>query len=147
MHRWKIPVSLTWLVVVLSVTAVLAQETCSALLEQALSAVDKNCNELDRNNACYGFNLVEAAFAEEVEDDYFAEPADIASILDLETIATTALDETNETWGVAVLNIQANVPNTLPGQNVTFVLMGDTEIANGVPAESAAHGVRVGIQT
>jgi hypothetical protein len=137
MRRWKTSLSLTWFWVVLSVTAVIAQETCSELLEQALSAVDENCNELDRNNACYGFNLVEAAFAEEVADDYFAEPADVASILDLETIATTAMDEENETWGVAVMNIQANVPNTIPGQNVTFVLMGDTEIANGVPADEA----------
>jgi hypothetical protein len=136
MHKWTYRLLLTWLLTLLSVTAVIAQETCAELLEQALSAVDENCDALDRNNACYGFNLVEAAFVDEVADDFFAEPADVASILDLETIATTAMDEANGTWGVAVMNIQANVPNTLPGQNVTFVLMGDTEIANGVPADT-----------
>ena len=70
MRRWTTPLSLTWIVIVLSVTAVIAQGTCSELLERALTAVDDNCDALDRNNACYGFNLVEAAFTEEVAEDF-----------------------------------------------------------------------------
>ena len=38
---------------------------------------------------------------------------------------------------MAVLKVQANVPNSLPGQAVTFVLLGDTEVRNDVsPADA-----------
>jgi hypothetical protein len=35
-------------------------------------------------------------------------------------------------WGVALMRLQANIPETLPGQNVTFLLFGDVEIRNAV---------------
>src|SRR5262245_57627389 len=111
MRRWKTSLGLTWLVLLLSVTTVIAQVTCSELIEQALSAVGENCNTLERNSVCYGFDFVQAAFQSEVPEDYFTIPADIADVLDLETVATAALDEANDTWGVAVMNIQANIPN------------------------------------
>jgi hypothetical protein len=148
MGRWTSRLSMTCLLTLLSVTVMVAQGTCSELIEQALSAVAENCDVLDRNNACYGYNLVKAAFVGEVADDFFAEPADVAAILDLETLATAAMDEANNVWGVAVMNIQANIPNTLPGQNVTFVLMGDTEVENAVDPEAVfqpADGIEVTI--
>jgi hypothetical protein len=37
--------------------------------------------------------------------------------------------ETKE-WGIAVLKAQANLPATLPGQNVTFLLFGDVTLDN-----------------
>src|SRR5690606_20836366 len=35
-------------------------------------------------------------------------------------------------WGVALMQIQANLPDTLPGQNVTFLLFGDVTIEEEV---------------
>jgi hypothetical protein len=40
------------------------------------------------------------------------------------------LDMINDLWGVAVLKLQANMPGTVPGQNVTFLVFGDTSIEN-----------------
>jgi hypothetical protein len=148
MQKWKIRLVLTWMMTLLSVTIITAQATCSEVIEAALTAVNENCEILDVNNACYGFDFVQAAFLSEVAEDYFALPADTASILDLETIATAALDEENGTWGVAVMSIQANISNTLPGQAVTFVLMGDTEVENAVAPDEAfqpASGIEVTI--
>lgn len=140
----------TLLLTLISVIVIGAQGTCSALIEEALSQMDDNCEGIVRNDACYGFDLVQAAFLNEVPDDFFARPADVAPITDLESIATAGLDEANGTWGVAVMNIQANLPNTIPGQNVTFVLMGDTEVENAVEPEEAfvpSDGVDVTITT
>jgi len=95
------------------------------LIEEALTATDENCSSLDRHMACYGHNQVEAAFLSNMADDYFVEPADLAHVTELATIATAGLNEDENIWGVAVMNLQANIPNTLPGQNVRFVLMGD----------------------
>jgi hypothetical protein len=126
---------MTLLLLLLSVSTVLAQMTCPALVEEALLAVDENCAEIGRNEACYGYNRVEASFAGEVAEDFFSQPADVASVIDLETIRTAPLDLENEQWGVAVMSLQANMPNTLPGQNVTFILIGDTEVENAVAAD------------
>jgi hypothetical protein len=40
------------------------------------------------------------------------------------------MDEDAGTWGVAVLQVQANLPDTVPGQNVTMLLFGDVEITD-----------------
>jgi len=126
--------------IVLSVfgfTVLQAQSACPALVEEALSAVDLNCEGLDRNSACYGYGVVTASFVGEVPDDYFVQPADTSELQELETISTSVLDIDESLWGVAVLDVQANLPNTIPGQSVIFVLIGDTEVENAVAPEDA----------
>lgn len=128
---WSVLLSL------LSVMIVAAQGTCEGLLEDALFAVEDSCQSMGRNEACYGYQQVEASFLVDVDDDYFTQPADISMIAELETIRTAPLNLNNDTWGVAVMNVQANLPNTLPGQSVTFMLLGDVEVENTVDPESA----------
>mgnify|MGYP003881522405 CR=1 FL=1 len=130
-------VSITALTVLLTVAISLAQTSCEVFLEQALEAVDTACVDLGRNQACYGFNRVEASFLDTVDEDFFTEPADVTEVSMIETIRTAPFNiDTNE-WGVAVMVLQANMPDTLPGQNVTFILMGDTEIENAVHPDDA----------
>ena len=111
--------------------------TCSALVERALTAIGDNCTEMDRNSACYGFNRVDATFTETVEDDFFNDPSERTALQLLNSIQTAQLDLNNDIWGVSVLNLQANLPNTLPGQNIIFVLMGDTAVENAVSPDEA----------
>jgi hypothetical protein len=125
------------LISLFSVSLVFAQTACPDLVKDALLAVDNNCSELGRNEACYGYDQVEASFLVDVEDDFFSTPRDVADVAELETIRTAPLSLDNGTWGVAVMNLQANMPNTLPGQNVTFLLMGDVEVENAVAPDEA----------
>ncbi len=125
----------------LSIAVVSAQTACPSLVNTALTAVDTNCDTLDRNEACYGYDLVNASFVDDVPDDFFTAPSDVTSVLDLEKLTTTPMDETNGTWGVSVMRLQANVPNTLPGQNVTFLLFGDAEVENAVNPDSVFEPV------
>jgi LysM repeat protein len=117
-----------------------APGTCPALVEQALAALSDNCGDLDRNAACYGFNQVDSTFTVPVESGFFSAPADRTELTTLETIRTSPLDLAEERWGIAVMNVQANLPGTLPGQAVTFILMGDAEVANQVAADEAFTG-------
>jgi hypothetical protein len=114
---------------------------CPALVEQALTDMGQNCDLLDRNSACYGYNRVDATFHESASDDFFSKPADRSQIANLQSIATAPLDVDQDFWGIAVMNVQANVPNTLPGQAVTFVLLGDVKVDNAVAPEEAAEPV------
>lgn len=111
--------------------------SCPALLELALSQIGNNCANLPRNTACYGFNSVNASFTQSVNEGFFTNPADLSQLATLKTIETTPLDLGLSQWGIAVMNVQANVPNTLPGQAVTFLLLGDTEVENAAVSDEA----------
>ena len=122
--------------------------TCSALVERALAEMGSNCGGLGRNAACYGYTRVSASFTQEFEPGYFNTPADVADLLTLKTIATAPLNETSGEWGVAVMNVQANLPTTLPGQSVTFLLLGDAQVENAVlPEQAFAGGTPIPVTT
>ncbi|MEQ8677729.1 MAG: hypothetical protein RLP44_04035 [Aggregatilineales bacterium] len=104
--------------------------TCPALVEQAIRIVDAVCDDLGRNQACYGNVLVSATGEDATVLESFATSGDIVDVAQINRLTTAALDVDAETWGVAVLALQANLPDTLPGQNVLFVLYGDASIEN-----------------
>ncbi|MCA0456363.1 MAG: SH3 domain-containing protein [Chloroflexi bacterium] len=112
---------------------------CPTLVKQALEAVGDNCGGLARNSACYGFNRVNATFAESVAEDFFSRPADQTDLKLLQSIDTAALNESIQEWGVAVMSVQANIPNSLPGQAVSFILLGDVQLDNAVPPDDAVE--------
>ena len=119
---------------------------CTPFVEQALAEVGNGCSGLERNSVCYGWNRVDATFTEPVAPDFFSQPADRAPLIDVEQLRTVALNFERKEWGVAVMNVQANVPGTLPGQAVTFVLIGDATLDNAVAADSALTAVADPIQ-
>ncbi len=121
--------------------------SCPALVELALSQLGNNCGNLDRNSACYGFNQVNSTFTEDVSTGFFSKPADRAGLATMKTINSAPLDLQKQQWGIAVLNVQANVPDTLPGQAVTFLLMGDTQVENAVEPSQGGDNAGVTIIT
>lgn len=100
-------------------------EACPVLVNRALSHVGNNCASMDRNSVCYGFEDVSALFTDESQ---LLHPADRAELSALASLKTMPFDEATEKWGISVLNLQANLPNTLPGQSVRVLLLGDVRI-------------------
>lgn len=119
---------------VLSVSTASAQtETCPAIVQQALQSTSSACQNTGRNQACYGNILLEAQPQPGVDNFTFEKSGDITNVSLIKTLVLEPLNVETQTWGVAVLKLQANLPDTLPGQNVTFLLFGDVEIENAVP--------------
>jgi hypothetical protein len=118
-----------------------AQGICPTIVEQALQAIADNCDGLGRNSACYGYNLVTAEFSKAVDDDFFSQPADTAELGLLETIRTSEMSVDTSQWGIAVMNLQANIPNSIPGQSVKFVLLGDVEVESAIEPDGAFQAV------
>ncbi len=114
-----------------------SSQSCPAIVESALSALGEVCGGLGRNQACYGHNRVDATFWLPQQEAVFSAPADRVPLFELQTVATAPLSVDEELWGLALLSVQANLPQTLPGQAVTFLLMGDATLANAVPPEEA----------
>lgn len=127
---------------------ILAQGDCPAIVSAALQAVDQACALTERNQACYGNIVLEATPRQAVPDFSFEQAGDIAALSAIESLRLSSLSLTDATWGVALLRVQANLPDTLPGQNVTFLLFGDVQLRNAggelvqLPV-TAASGVNV----
>ncbi|MBL8164107.1 MAG: hypothetical protein JNJ61_19115, partial [Anaerolineae bacterium] len=130
------PIVLLVLLISVSVAAAQGQQ-CGELVEQAITAVQDACADTGRNQACYGNVALEASPREGVEDFVFDQQGDLVDVSDIDTLTLSSLDEVAGEWGVALLRIQANIPDTLPGQNVTFLLFGDVELQNAVDAENS----------
>lgn len=118
---------------------VLAQSECPAIVEQALAQIGDNCADLTRNSACYGFPRVLRSFSQPQPDDAFSVPRDRAELATLETIQTLPMAVQEQQFGVAVLNAQANVPESLPGQGVIFLLLGDATLTSTVSPDTATQ--------
>jgi hypothetical protein len=114
------------------VSVVAAQADCPTIVQTALDATDKACADTGRNQACYGNVNLQAVAQEGVPAFQFDAPGDIIDVAGVKTLQLEPLDAASDVWGIALMRLQANLPETLPGQNVTFLLFGDVEIRNGV---------------
>lgn len=124
------------LVLLVSATALAQSSDCPAIVETALDAADTLCAETGRNQVCYGHVSLTAEAQSDAGQFTLESAGDIADVADLKALHLLPLDETTGEWGVALMRLQANIPDTLPGQNVTFLLFGDVEITSA--AEEAA---------
>jgi LysM repeat protein len=108
---------------------------CAADIQQALAHVGDVCQEMGRNQACYGNDLINVQLRQMVDIQRidFAQVGDIADLTVIERIETSAYDEAENIWGIALLKAQVNLPRALPGQNVTFVLYGDVTLEAASP--------------
>lgn len=125
--------------IVLGVQIVLAQDaqTCIPLIDQHLQAIGQDCSALGADTACYGSDVVNATFADSSLAGQFSQPGDRVSVDQLQSLQTAVLDPTLKQWGLAVMNVQADVPMAHEGQALTFVLLGDVTVDNLVSPDSA----------
>ncbi|MBN1966206.1 MAG: SH3 domain-containing protein [Anaerolineae bacterium] len=107
-------------------------DACPALVADALESLDANCTQVGRNEVCYGNNLLSAEFWQADAALVFANPSDRVPAADVRLIAGAPLQLAESVWGLGLLRLQANLPNTLPGQAITFLLMGDVEVESAV---------------
>lgn len=116
----------------------LAQDVCPVIVNTGVETTQTACGGASRNQLCYGNSFLTVTPYEGVTNVHFEQSGDLVSVADVQTLQLGALNLTDETWGVALMKLQANLPDTQPDQNVTLVFFGDVEI------ENTATGVSVG---
>jgi len=121
----------------MSITAIVAQDACPEIVADALTATDAACAGIGRNEACYGNVNIQATLAD--TSLVFQQQGDVVELTEIERLTLSPYNETTGAWGVALMNVQANIPETLPGQAVTFLLYGDVDIANAGDAMEAFY--------
>ncbi len=137
-YRW-----VAYVLVVLCFGAAAAQDnTCSAYVQQALSAIEQDCASTGRNQVCYGNVSLEAMPRQGVQNFNFNQTGDLANVTDISTLRLSSLNPASSVWGIALMKLQANLPDTLPGQNVTLLLFGDVQIESaGTTVSGTSNGV------
>ena len=114
---------------------------CEMVLNRAVAITEEDCGPLGRNEVCYGYANVLVDYRPGVDpaDFPFQVSGDILPLNTLTTIATEPLNLETGTWGMSVLKFQARLPDTRPGENVTFILFGDTQVHNASGDMSAFY--------
>lgn len=118
------------------VPIVLAQNSCPAIVQTALDAADQLCANTGRNQACYGHVALNAVAQPTAADFKFEQVGDVVDVSTIQSLRLNPMDVAADTWGVVLMRLQANLPDSLPGQNVTFLLFGDVEITNAVSQDN-----------
>src|SRR5689334_22952552 len=103
--------------------------SCDDLVTTALNKANQVCTTLGRNQACYGNSLIDVELQPNATTT-FSKAGDIVGIDLIRKLTTAPLDTTKQVWGIAIMKVQANLPGTLPGQNVTFLLFGNAVLDN-----------------
>lgn len=119
---------------------VLVQATgCPQIVETALNAADQFCTGAGRNQACYGHIALATDLRGDVGEFAFDQPGDTINVAYVDKMRLSAMNVATGDWGVALMKLQANLPDALPGENVTFLLFGDVEISNAVPEDGSPN--------
>jgi hypothetical protein len=133
MGKW---LTLSTLLFVLSFLPVRQQADtqCVALVNQAFASLAANCKDVGRNRACYAF---QPARITPDESAAFTRPGAQSDLYPVTELQTGALNLSSRQWGISLLHVQGSLPGALPG--AIYLLMGDMQLENRVPAESAFH--------
>ncbi len=128
------PILYTFVLLCVAPATVMAQAlgTCPTIVESALETLDEFCTDIGRNQICYGNVSIAVEPQSDVESYTFQQVGDIEDIEKFQTITLEGMDEERGVWGIALMSLQTSIPNTLPGQNVTFMLFGDVSITSAV---------------
>jgi len=114
--------------------AVQAREagTCTSLAQSALSSVAQSCAGAAANSVCLGYDAVTATFAASAQPTFKAK-GDKVNLADVTSLTTSVANPEAGNWGVAVLKIQANIPES--SQGITGVIFGDATLTSAVKAD------------
>ncbi len=107
-------------------------DRCAEVIDRAVALTGTLCGQTGRNQACYGNPSLRASPQPTATDFNFEQPGDIEAVAHIASLRLAAFDPDALTWGVALLKLQANLPDTVPGENVTMLLFGDVEVQNAI---------------
>src|SRR5690606_30892948 len=112
---------------------------CPALVQNALRQVETHCAGTGRNQICYGHSVLLAEPRPEITDVSLSTPGDVTEIYNISRLQLFPMDIDLGAWGVALMRVQANLPDALPGQNVLFLLFGDVELTPETSTELVSN--------
>lgn len=107
-----------------------AQAECTAFIRAALEALAESCSAAGGSSACVHTSTAING------DGGSAAAGTVVSLTNVETFSTVN-DLANETFGLSMMHVPANVPLVLSEEGLRYVLIGDVTVENLVDPASA----------
>lgn len=133
--------ALLFFVFLLGGTALARTVDCAPVVQQTIEAVRKACVNLEPNHACYGSATVEVQPRPNIRLA-FAKSGDVVPLSALKSISTTLYSADEDEWGMALLNIRADL---LDG-NLTAIAFGQTAVQNNSEAANEFVALEITIK-
>jgi Tol biopolymer transport system component len=114
-----------------SVRSADAKAVCEQMVSQAFADISNNCAGLEPNSICYGSGQVKTTFEDRSPTTTLLQSGDRASLTDLVSVETPALDIEHGTYGIAMLNVQANI-HSAARQSVAILMFGEATLTSAV---------------
>jgi hypothetical protein len=124
---------------------VLAQADCPTIVAAALETTHLYCADLARNEICYGNTTLEAEPQPGVEDFIFERSGDIVPVTEIRTLRLFPMDNASVTWGVALMQLQAGLPDN-SAENVTIVLFDEVNLTHNVLLQQVTASSNINVR-
>jgi hypothetical protein len=105
---------------------------CPDIVTQAMTATTQVCDGAGRNQACYGHVQLAAEPQAGVSHFVFSQSGDLANVFDIQSLRLSAMNVDAGVWGVALMRLQASLPEAEPKKNITLLMFGEVEVDNSV---------------
>jgi hypothetical protein len=105
---------------------------CPEIVRTAFDITQQACDGTGRNQACYGHILLNAELQANASTSGFEHEGDIANVADIRSLRISAMDLESRAWGIALMQLQASLPDAQVDQNITMLLFGDVQIENAM---------------
>lgn len=116
------------MVVFLGLTTAAAQTDCPALVRAAIETAASTCEATGRNQLCYGHPAI-TAMMRITSEAAFGNPGDLLNVEGVQRLELSPMNLDDETWAVAMMNIQADLPAST-SENVSLLLIGGAALDN-----------------
>lgn len=103
---------------------------CDSLYVRVITITDNACAGLSRNQVCFGNPTIISELDENTNQSVFQEAGDQVAIEAISALRLSQMDVLNQTWGIALMRVQATVVETPQQTDVTFVLHGTVALEN-----------------
>jgi hypothetical protein len=107
---------------------------CPAVVQTALQKAQEVCSGVGRNQACYGHVALQAEPASDASRFQFSQAGDKTDLTSIKSLKLSPFDDVSKQWGIAMMRLQADIPNSKLNQNVTLLLFGDVALTNQTSA-------------
>ncbi|MFH2103907.1 MAG: hypothetical protein ABIJ39_11200 [Chloroflexota bacterium] len=105
---------------------------CQLIVDRAILLSGDACSRIGTNMACYGNDTVQADLFSG-SPQQFDQRGDVIDINLLRRLSASPLNLQNHQWGIAIFRLLANLPGSLPGESVTVVVFGNTQMETDSP--------------
>ncbi len=114
---------------------------CPDIVREAYTTTADLCEETGRNQACYGHYLIEAKPQPNISLLKFDQEGDVVGVDQIQSLRLSVMNDKSGAWGISLMRLQANMPDSQPGKNITLLLVGDVEINADTTVTSTLEAV------